>query len=620
MASLRLENHLLNHRYQVLRRIAEGSYAEIYEAFDQRDRRMVIIKALNLILRGEADESLQSKLLANFEQEARALTTLRHPNIVRLLDQGSDESDGGLRFRYLALEYLSGGNLHKHCHHHPLSLERTLHYFRQVTDALAAAHERGVIHRDLTPSNLLLSADKRIIKISDFGVAKILEGAWQKGITRVGTDLYSPPEHHPYLAYLEHLETDDDPLTPSADVYSLAKTIWLSLTGVAPREFRRNPIDRLPATLAAQPWGTKLLDTLRRATAAKASDRYATVAEFWHDFSSLRRDLSSASPEEIEQTVEERLEEPPSGESRPDDQRTVQRRRIIIDLSTSPKLSDFEFDVALVGTTGQVIERRRGAASRFHERLAEGEEMEMVEIPAGTFMMGSPESEAGRVAAEGPRRPVNTPSFFMSRYPVTQWQWLAVARLPRVNLELNPRPAAFSGAQLPVESVSWREAVEFCARLSRHTGRLYRLPSEAEWEYACRAGTTTPFHCGATLSPEVACYDGRLPYEAAARSGEPQQTASVDQSGVANAFGLSDLHGNVWEWLADEWREDYQGAPADASARTSGADSGERVVRGGSWFNVARLCRSAYRFSFPPDSRRYDCGFRAVMTTHQTFL
>jgi formylglycine-generating enzyme required for sulfatase activity len=238
----------------------------------------------------------------------------------------------------------------------------------------------------------------------------------------------------------------------------------------------------------------------------------------------------------------------------------------------------------------------------------------MVAIPAGTFMMGSPESEAERVKAEGPQRLVAVPAFFMSRYPVTQRQWRAVAQLPQVRLELNPQPAAFGGESLPVESVSWREAVEFCERLSRHTGRRYRLPSEAEWEYACRAGTTTPFNCGATLTPDVACYDGRVPYGPASPSGEPKQTAPVDQTGLANAFGLSGMHGNVWEWVADEWREDYRDAPANASARTSDDDAANRVVRGGSWFNVARLCRSAYRFSFPPGARRNDCGFRVVMT------
>lgn len=679
MPPLKLENHLLNQRYQVLRRVAEGSYAEIYEAFDQRERRVVIIKALNLSLRGEVDETLQAKLLDNFDQEARALSLLCHPNIVQLLDQGSAERERGFRFRYLALEYLAGGALFDHCHRRPLTLDQTLGYFRQVADALSAAHERGVIHRDLTPSNLLLSADKRIIKISDFGVAKILERDDQKGITRVGTSLYAAPEHHPHLAFLE---TSDDQLTPAADVYSLAKTMWLALTGAAPHEFRGRPIDRLPPLLAAQPCGPKLLEALNRATATNVAERYATVAEFWRDLSSLQNRSSLASPNEIQNEVEdepvhrgrivialttgerEALSQPkneivPSGSAGKKIGVALSslilsvamagalfqtfsgflsvaaavtlaalggvaigtslvflilklRRRRRERRAEAPKLSEFEFEVATA--TGRIIERRKGETQCFRETLADDVELEMVAIPAGTFLMGSPESEVGRVAAEGPQRLVTVPSFFMSRYPVTQWQWRAVAQLPQVNLELNQQPSAFSGERLPVESVSWREAVEFCERLSRHTGRHYRLPSEAEWEYACRAGMTTPFHCGATLTPELACYDARLPYAAAAPGGEPKQTAPVDQSGLANAFGLSDMHGNVWEWMADEWREDYRDAPADASARTSGDDAVNRVVRGGSWFNVARLCRSAYRFSFPPDARRNDCGFRVVMT------
>ena len=170
--------------------------------------------------------------------------------------------------------------------------------------------------------------------------------------------------------------------------------------------------------------------------------------------------------------------------------------------------------------------------------------LEMVYIPGGTFEMGSPDNEPERFSSEGPQRLVAVPSFLMSRYPITQAQWRFVAALERVERNLKPNPSWFKGDNRPVENVSWYDAVEFCARLSRLTQQEYRLPTEAEWEYACRADTTTPFHFGKTLTPEVANYDGNSTYDNGPKGKNRKETTPVDHFGVANAFGLCDMHGN----------------------------------------------------------------------------
>jgi formylglycine-generating enzyme required for sulfatase activity len=198
----------------------------------------------------------------------------------------------------------------------------------------------------------------------------------------------------------------------------------------------------------------------------------------------------------------------------------------------------------------------------------------------------------------------------MGRYPVTQAQWRAVAALPE--RELNPDPAEFKGENCPVERVSWYDAVEFCARLSAHTSRQYRLPTEAEWEYACRAGTQTPFYFGKTLTTEVANYDGNYTYADGPKGEYRQETTPVDHFGIANAFGLSDMHGNVDEWCQDHWHDSYEGAPTDGSAWIEGGDSGRRILRGGAWNDDPRYCRSAYRVFSGPGVGYNDGGFRVV--------
>ncbi len=251
----------------------------------------------------------------------------------------------------------------------------------------------------------------------------------------------------------------------------------------------------------------------------------------------------------------------------------------------------------------------------------------MVQIPGGTFTMGSPDGEPERDSDEGPQREVTVPGFFLGKFAVTQAQWRRVAALPAVNRNLDTDPSSFKGDNRPVERVSWDDAQEFCRRLSRATGRQYRLPSEAEWEYACRAGTQTPFHFGEILTTAVANYNGNGSYNGSPRGEYRNKTTEVGQF-PANAWGLYDMHGNVCEWCEDDWHDHYTGAPTDGSAwakknRTEAEKAGDgarieeiytenEIMRGGSWGCHPIYCRAAYRDDDSCDLRDIYIGFRVV--------
>ncbi|WP_081403056.1 formylglycine-generating enzyme family protein [Scytonema hofmannii] len=277
----------------------------------------------------------------------------------------------------------------------------------------------------------------------------------------------------------------------------------------------------------------------------------------------------------------------------------------------------FSFDVVTVNAVGEIVQQESCKADYFKEDLGNSVTLEMVYIPEGTFLMGSPETEEGHMERESPQHEVTLQPFFMGKYPITQAQWRAIAALPQVNRELDPDPSEFKGSDRPVESVSWYEAVEFCDRLSIYSKRNYRLPSEAEWEYACRAGTTTPFHFGETITPELANYDGNFTYGSGSKGEDRERTTPVGSFKVANAFGLFDMHGNVWEWCADNWHEKYENTPLD-NANSSNIDNDNRLLRGGSWVNNPRNCRSAYRNDALPDYRIDFTGFRVVLSGART--
>ncbi|ELP54182.1 hypothetical protein O53_2998 [Microcystis aeruginosa TAIHU98] len=318
----------------------------------------------------------------------------------------------------------------------------------------------------------------------------------------------------------------------------------------------------------------------------------------------------------------------------PEDEGTLQKRlidKVAAIVPYNENLFLFTAETVLVNETGKVIERKPVKAYFYDENLPEvGKRKEaqnyirMMYIPQGEFWMGTEDEEIERLVKkfgwqyfrkEKPPHLVTVSSFYMGRYPITQAQWRAIAATAKIDIDLKTNPSHFKGDELPVESVNWYQATEFCKRLSRETKREYRLPSEAEWEYACRAGTKTPFHFGETITADLANYRATKTYADEFTGKYRRKTTPVGYFQVANAFGLYDMHGNVWEWCADTWHDNYHVAPTDGSAWTKNGNDNYSPLRGGSWcFNPYR-CRSACRngsnrrdFIFSYNGFRVVCG------------
>ena len=260
------------------------------------------------------------------------------------------------------------------------------------------------------------------------------------------------------------------------------------------------------------------------------------------------------------------------------------------------------------------IDRRQATTWGYTEILTSDSKAEigldMVAISGGSFLMGAPTSESGSRDRERPQHQVTLQPFYLGRYPITQAQWQEVATYPKIDRDLKSAPSTFTGDNLPVEKVSWDNAQEFCQRLSAKTGNNYCLPSEAQWEYACRAGSTTPFHYGETITPKLANYYTDKSYQGSPTTKNRGRTTEVG-SFPANEWGLHDMHGNVWEWCEDDWHDNYHGAPTDGIAWVkSDRSNTTKLLRGGSWVNIPRNCRAAIRYDDTREYINYNVGFR----------
>jgi formylglycine-generating enzyme required for sulfatase activity len=510
------------------------------------------------------------------EREALTLAQLRHRHLPRVTDHFPHPDYG----HFLVMDFIDGDDLGAIVENEKLPVARVLRWAHQLLDVVAYLHgfkyedqPKPIIHCDIKPLNLKLTKDDDIVLL-DFGLASGLPTAIAG--SRLRTVLGGSSGYMPYEQEQRLYEPGDDP-NEKWDVYAVGATLYHLLTGFPPSPsvsralklsqqkpdpleppHKKNPRQGIPEAVSA---------VVMRAMALDADDRFATIGEF---HAALR-------------AAEKALDEP--------------------------------------AATPVIVAPPVIVVPQLARTLITAIQMEFVLIPNGKFLMGSNDAEVNaayvdekryRLGAqrewftrEQPQHEVTIGApFYMGKYPVTQGEWMAV---------MDNNPSHFKGNdRLPVENVSWNDCRAFIAKLNaRKDGYVYRLPSEAEWEYACRAGTKSPFWFGEALTTEQANYNGNYPYGDGPKGEYRERTMPVG-SCISTAWGLHDMHGNVWEWCQDCWHEDYNGAPKDGRAWEEGANN-RRILRGGSWLSYAVNCRSSYRHEYSCVNRLDIFGFRLVV-------
>lgn len=539
---------ILQERYRSVRVIGEGGFGRTFLAVDKQ--RLDTPCVIKQFLPQQSGSAALEKATELFKQEAFRLRDLgKHSHIPDLLAFFPQE--GRL---YLIQEFIEGKNLLDELQQKgKFSESEVKQILVELLPILQFVHDNKVIHRDIKPENIIKSSQTGALFLIDFGVSKEVGGSVLSRVgTITGTPGYAPPEQMRGMVF------------PNSDLYSLAVTCIRLLTG----HFQKDDGDDL------------IFDSMRMQWTWK---QYVSVSQ------------------ELEIVLDKMLQDLPINRFQSAYEVLSSLEKQIV--STSAQIQNSS--ISLQGFIPNTISSRFNPAisSTQNENLGKGVVLEMVAIPGGKFLMGSPEGVG--YDRERPQHQVTIQPFYMGKYPVTQAQWERVADLPKVKIDLRSKPSHFQGANLPVENVSWHDAQEFCARLSKATGKLYRLPSEAEWEYACRANTTTPYYFGDTITSDLVNHRNKY-----------GQTTEVGKF-PPNAFGLYDMHGNVWEWCEDGWHENYINAPIWPNTNSSIAwmsNDNNRVLRGGQWYLNPSYCRSASRSYNSGDRRNKDNGFRLVVS------
>jgi eukaryotic-like serine/threonine-protein kinase len=663
---------LLRNRYRIERALSVGGFGATYLAVD-RDypgHPQVVVK--HLLSHGLSPDMLElTRRLFNKEVEILARLGRNSDGRIPQLFAHFEEN----KEFYLVQEFIPGEELARELSAGKLSEPQVLEILHDILTGLKIVHEQGIVHRDLKPANIIRCDRDKTLVLIDFGAVKEVRNSNTVSPTSrsigIGTPGYHPAEQatgYPQKAsdiYAVGVigiraltgKEPPDPANPDPNALSVnSQTLEL--------DWRRfcTVSDELAAIL------TKMVRYVY-------SQRYGDAMEAWGAIDQLRtarQVRQPATPKTPMISVPTPVIPPPAkpqpkvvppnpispqNPTKPvyaapapaaqpvppkNPVKLISRRYflpwlgfgigglgpiVILALSqlgknqssgtlpiadtlsnagSAPKLTKIKFTSVKLDNTGKEVERPTGSAEIFTDDLGSGVTITMIKIPAGKFVMGSPTSEQGQDGTESPRHEVVVPEFYLGQTLVTQAQWQAM---------MGSNPSHFKGdGNLPVDSVSWLNGMNFCNKLSQKTGRAYRLPSEAEWEYACRGGTTTPFAFGETITPAVVNYNGNFSYANAVR-GEYREKTTVAGSFPPNLFGLYDMHGNLWEWCLDEWADSYSRAPADGSPRGD-ISSGDKkhLLRGGSWNSIPSGCRSTVRSKFSTDHHSYYFGFRVVYT------
>ncbi|BAZ88366.1 serine/threonine protein kinase [Dolichospermum compactum NIES-806] len=502
-------------QYEIIDTLGQGGFGITYLAQDHKRKKEVAIKSLNVSFLkqryrdkyGNTDSfgDFLAEEQDKFNTEAMVLATFDHPHIVKVYPELFQEN--GLSC--MVMEYVKGKNLEQYLYANGIFSESAgLGIIKGIGEALSYIHSRNYLHRDIKPANILLRESDNQAILIDFGLAREVNFAELMSLTNAKTPVFAPPEQF----------ENRSNFTPALDIYALAATLYVIIAVHEP------PFIPLPSPYL----NAKIMLDMKMAI--EPPQKYN---------SQISQKVNDAILKGMELDYQNRP------------QSITEWFTFLGIQSQNNHLKTFTFEVVTTNNKGSIINKRNHSANYFVEDLGNGVMLEMVEIPAGTFYMGSPENEKGRSDDESPQHQVNVPSFFIGKYALTQAQYQAI---------MGNNPAHFKGANRPVESVNWNDAVVFCQKLSQKTGKNYKLPSEAQWEYACRAGTTTPFYFGESITPDLVNYEGNYSYASAPKGQYREQTTDVGTF-PPNAFGLYDMHGNVSEWCEDDWQENYINAP-----------------------------------------------------------
>ncbi len=608
-----LTGEILRNRYKIIKLLGSGGFGDTYlaEDLDLPNHPKCVVK----YLKPNSDPTVLQIVRRLFDSEAQVLYRLGNDSdqIPRLFAHFEEQGEF-----YLVQEFVDGADLSQEISPGKrLTEKEVIKLLQEILEILAVVHKKNIIHRDIKTQNIMRRRQDSKIVLIDFGAVKevntlMVNAQGQTGVSvAIGTHGYMPSEQaagQPKLC---------------SDVYAVGMLGIYALTGLQPHELPKDPTN---GEIIWRNWANvsdKLAGVLNKMVSYHFRDRYSSAVEA----------LQALTPQ---QPQRRQPPPPPAPKPQPQLPPDPSRRRAIqiawwtvagislafigerlLSLSksgdsttTTPtpsnSLQTFQFETVTVNVQGSITNRSHREAKYFVEDLGNGVILEMVQIPGGTFLIGSPTGEAGRDSDESPQRQMTVPGFFMGKYEVTQAQYQEI---------MGNNPSKFKGDKrdkLPVENVSWNDAVKFCEKLSQRTRRTYRLPSEAEWEYACRAGTTTPFYFGATITTDLANYNGTYRY-ASEREGQYRKKTTPVDIFPANVFGLYDMHGNVLEWCQDYWHDNYNGIPTDGSAWLTDGYNTLRVRRGGFWLGYPQYCRSADRGKKPPEYRNGAMGFRVVV-------
>ncbi len=554
-------------RFLVQKVLGAGGFGITYLVIEQQTNKSYVIKTLNHLQQSREDFIDRQEKFVN---EALILKGCRHSHIVQVYELIQEDGLWGI-----VMEYIEGEELaHYTDEKGQLAESEALIYIDQMSQALAYVHQQGFLHRDIKPHNILLRRNTQQAVLIDFGLAREVLSGRQSSMTNSTTEGYAPIEQY-----------QQSGTTGSySDVYALAATLYHLLTAQVPMPSTFRSYAPLPPP---QHFNAQISDRINMAIVQALHQEYQQRPQTMAEFRELLG-LATIHP------APSRTAPAVNQETQLADSFDVAKWQQTL-LAASNQVS---FNMA----AQPVVNSRKTVLRSGSFWRGKNVELEMMYVPDGEFLMGAPSDEVGSLAQERPQHQVLMNFFHMSKFPITQEQYLAV---------MGRNPAKFSGERRPVERVSWHDAAEFCERLSSQSDRLYRLPTEAEWEYACRAQTTTAFCFGNSIDANLANYNPSNSTGKFKSNLVRRETSAVDIF-PANNFGLHDLHGNVWEWCADNYHADYWGAPTNGDVWPSEVDRDRRVLRGGAWGCNSQECRSAARHWELAANRSNKIGFRVV--------